>query len=325
MSLAERVRAGDIQAAARLITLLEDNAPEALTEIDALYLRTGKAYIIGITGAPGTGKSTLTDNLINHFREQDKSIGVVAIDPTSALTGGAILGDRIRMQRHGADDKVFIRSLATRGWSGGLARVVLGAVHVMDAMGKDIIIIETVGSGQVELDIFRAADTTLLVLNPGSGDDIQMMKAGILEVVDIFVVNKADKEGADLLKADIDSMLSMADNRPDNWLPPVVLTEAINDKGTGELAEAITGHQEHLVSSGGMENRRRERARLDILENLEGVFKDFVNEIQESELLSQQVDDLQQGKNVPRRAAEQLIWLLSKYIDRRESRNKNGL
>ena len=325
MSLAERVLDGDIQAAARLITLLEDKAPEALAEIDVLYPHTGKANIIGITGAPGTGKSTLTDNLIGYFRGQDKNIGVIAIDPTSALTGGAILGDRIRMQRHSADDKVFIRSLATRGWSGGLARVVLGAVHVMDAMGKDIIIIETVGSGQVELDIFRAADTTLVVLTPGGGDDIQMMKAGILEVVDIFVVNKADKDGVDLLKADIDSMLSLPNNRRDDWHPPVVLTEAINDKGTDELAEAIHSHYDYLNSGKGLEDRRRERARLDIMENLEGFFKDFVNSIQGSELLGRQVDDLLHGRSAPRHAAEQLAGLLSEYIRKQESETKDGL
>ncbi len=325
MSLAEKVLAGDVQAAARLITLLEDNAPEADDEIDSLYPHTGKAYLIGVTGAPGTGKSTLTDNLLGYFRGQGKNIGVVAIDPTSALTGGAILGDRIRMQRHGADNKVFIRSLATRGWSGGLARVVLGAVHVMDAMGKDIIIIETVGSGQVELDIFRAADTTLVVLTPGSGDDIQMMKAGILEVVDIFVVNKADKEGAGLLQADIESMLSMAGNRSDAWQPPVVLTEAINDKGTGELAGAISEHHDYLTSGNGIEAKRRVRIRLDILENLEGVFKDFICSIQDSELLRKQVDDLLRGKSVPRRAAGKMAGLLSDYIKKRESGNKNGL
>jgi LAO/AO transport system kinase len=314
MSLAEKVLDGDVTAAARLITLLENNELEVLAEIDTLYARTGQAYIIGITGAPGTGKSTLTDNLIDHFRSRGRNIGVVAVDPTSALTGGAILGDRVRMQRHGTDDKVFIRSLASRGWSGGLARVVLGAVHVMDALGKEIILIETVGSGQIEMDIFRAADTTLVVLNPGSGDDIQMMKAGILEVVDIFVVNKADREGTDLLKASIESMLSLSAGRGNRWQPPVVLTEAINDQGTAELAEAINKHRDYLTDDSGLQERRRERARLDILENLEGVFRDFISSASGSELLSKSVDDLLQGKAVPRLAAAKLAGLFNDFI-----------
>jgi len=310
MTLAEKIISGDIQAAARLITLLEDGSPEALTEIDALYSHTGKAGIVGITGAPGTGKSTLTDNLVSSFRVHEKSVGVVAIDPTSALTGGALLGDRIRMQRHSADSQVFIRSLATRGWSGGLARATLGAVRVMDAMGKDIILVETVGSGQVELDIFRAADTTLVVLTPGSGDDIQIMKAGILEVVNIFVVNKSDKEGADHLKSDIEAMLSVANRSNEEWEPPIVLTEAIHDKGTAELTEVILKHRDYLLSGGGMEQRRRERVKLELLENVEGFIKDHLSTIKMSAEFEKMVDDLLKGGTVPRRAAEELIDLL---------------
>ena len=311
MSLAERVIAGDVRAAARLITLLEDGSPEALAEIDKLYPRTGKAYIIGVTGAPGTGKSTLTDNLVSGFRHQDKSVGVVAIDPTSALTGGALLGDRIRMQRHSADSQVFIRSLATRGWVGGLARAALGTVRVMDAMGKDIIMIETVGSGQVELDIFRAADTTLAVLTPGSGDDIQMMKAGILEVVDIFVLNKSDREGADYLKSDLEAMLAAAKRTGEKWVPPVVMTEAINDKGTAELTDVILKHREYLLSGRGMEKRRRERVRLELLENIEGFVRDFTNIIKTTADFEIRVDDILKGRTVPRKAAEELINLLA--------------
>lgn len=311
MSLAERVISGDAQAAARLITLLEDGSSEALAEIDGLYPHTGKADIIGITGAPGTGKSTLTDNLVSGFRDQGKSVGVVAIDPTSALTGGALLGDRIRMQRHSADSQVFIRSLATRGWAGGLARAALGTVRVMDAMGKDIIMIETVGSGQVELDIFRATDTTLVVLTPDSGDDIQMMKAGILEVVDIFVVNKSDKEGAEYLKSDLEGMLAMAKPHGDKWVPPVVLTEATSNKGTPELIDAILRHREYLLSGRGMEKRRRERVRLELLESIEGYVQDFVNIIKTAADFEIKVDDILKGRAVPRQAAEELINLLA--------------
>jgi len=311
MSLAERVISGDVRAAARLITLLEDGSPEALEEIDKLYPNTGRAYIIGVTGAPGTGKSTLTDNLVSGFRHQGKGVGVVAIDPTSALTSGALLGDRIRMQRHSTDDQVFIRSLATRGWAGGLARATLGTVRVMDALGKDIIMIETVGSGQVELDIFRAADTTLAVLTPGSGDDIQMMKAGILEVVDIIVVNKADKEGADYLKSDLETMLAAAKRSGDKWVPPVVLTEATSNKGTEELNDVIFKHREYLFSGRGMEKHRRERVRLELLENIEGFVKDFTNIIKTTADFEIRVDDILKGRAVPRQAAEELINLLA--------------
>ncbi len=311
MSLAEKVLSGDIQAAARLITMLEDGSPEALAEIDELYSHTGKAYIIGITGAPGTGKSTLTDNLVSSFRAQGKSVGVVAIDPTSALTGGALLGDRVRMQRHSADSQVFIRSLATRGWAGGLARAALGAVWVMDALGKDIILIETVGSGQVELDIFRAADTTLAVLTPGSGDDIQIMKAGILEVVDIFVVNKSDKEGAEGMKVGLEAMLAAAERSGNEWTPQIVLTEAINDIGTAELTEAILKHREYLSGVGGMEKRRRERVRLELLENVEGFVKDFIGNIKTSAEFERRIDEILNGGAVPRQAAEEIIDMLA--------------
>ena len=170
MGLATKVLAGDVQAAARLISQIEDEAPDALEEMNSIYPHTGKAYIVGVTGSPGAGKSTLTDNLISFFRKKNMSVGVIAIDPTSALTGGAILGDRVRMQRHSTDREVFIRSLATRGWVGGLAKATIGTIHVMDAMGKDVILVETVGSGQIEIDIVKAADTTLVVLTPGAGD-----------------------------------------------------------------------------------------------------------------------------------------------------------
>ncbi len=191
-SLAEKVLKGDIQAAARLISLIEEGSPKTYDELNKLYPHSGKAYVVGFTGAPGVGKSTLIDALITHFRSQNKTIGVIAVDPTSARTGGALLGDRVRMQRHGADPHIFIRSLATRGWEGGLARAAIGTVRVMDALGRDIILVETVGSGQVDVDIVRAADTTVLVMAPGAGDEIQAMKAGILEAADIIVVNKAD-------------------------------------------------------------------------------------------------------------------------------------
>jgi len=311
-SLSAKVLKGDVQAAARLISLIEDESPEALAEMESLYPRTGKAYIVGVTGAPGVGKSTLLDNLIGYFRQQNKTIGVIAIDPTSALTGGALLGDRVRMQRHSADPSVFIRSLATRGWMGGLAKAAIGVIHVMDAMGKYIILLETVGSGQIEIDIVKAADTTLLILAPGSGDEIQTMKAGILEVVDIIAINKADKEGADRLKADLDLMLKMKSGQSGEWQTPIVLTEAINNKGTDELAEAILRHREFLLTGGGMPGRRRERVKLELLETIEGYIKDLVHNLDGGDYLEKLVDDLQKGKTNPQSAAHELIKRLIK-------------
>jgi LAO/AO transport system kinase len=307
MSLTEKVLKGDVQAAARLITLIEDESTEALAEMESLYLHTGRAFIVGVTGAPGVGKSTLLDNLIGFFRQQNKTLGVIAIDPTSALTGGALLGDRVRMQRHSADPAVFIRSLATRGWAGGLAKAAIGVIHVMDAMGKDIIFLETVGSGQIELDIVKAADTTLVVLAPGSGDEIQTMKAGILEVVDIIAINKADKEGADRLKADLDSMLEMKTRNTGDWLPPIVLTEAVNEKGITELAEALLKHQQYLNTSGGLPVRRRERAKLELLETIEGDIKEMVHGLDGGQFLEKLVDDLQKGKTNPQSAAREIM------------------
>jgi LAO/AO transport system kinase len=305
--LAAAVLKGDVRAAARLITLIEDESPDALAALESLYPHTGKAYIVGVTGAPGVGKSTLTDCLIDVLRRQGKTIGVIAIDPTSALTGGALLGDRIRMQRHAADPAVFIRSLATRGWAGGLAKAALGAVHVLDAMGKDIILVETVGSGQVELDIVKAADTTLLVLAPGAGDEIQTMKAGILESADVIAINKADFEGADRLKADLEAMLAMKKRDSQDWLPPLVLTEGITGKGADELARALGKHRDYLISTETLARRRRERVRLELLEIIEGYLKDLVHKLDGSDLLEKLVADMEKGKTNPRRAAREIL------------------
>ena len=324
MGLATKVLAGDVQAAARLISQIEDETPDALEEMNSIYPHTGRAYIVGITGSPGTGKSTLTDNLISLFRKKNMSVGVIAIDPTSALTGGAILGDRVRMQRHSTDSEVFIRSLATRGWVGGLAKATIGAIHVMDAMGKDIILVETVGSGQIEIDIVKAADTTLVVLTPGAGDEIQMMKAGILEAVDIFVVNKADKEGTDNLKMDLGVMLMMKTRRPDEWQPGIILTEAIHDKGTEELAEEIFRHQEFLVASGELQKRQRGRAKLELMETVEGYIKDIIHQIDEGDYLEKLVDDLLKGKTNPHRATLEITSRLANDLRRLQGGDKSG-
>jgi len=314
MGLAGKILEGDIVAAAKLISGIEDEALNALEEMSNLYPYTGKAYIIGVTGSPGAGKSTLVDNLISLFRKRKKTVGVIATDPTSAFTGGAILGDRVRMQKHSADKDVFIRSLATRGWAGGLAKATISAIHVMDAMGKDIILVETVGSGQIEIDITRAADTTLLVLTPSAGDEIQMMKAGILEAADIFVINKADKEGADFLKTGLEVMLAMKTHSPNEWQPGIVLTEAIHGKGIEELVEEILRHREFLISSGELEKRQKERVKLELMDTLESFLRNFIHGIDKGNYLEKLVDNLLQGKTNPHSATLEITNRLAKDL-----------
>jgi LAO/AO transport system kinase len=259
MPLAEMVLNGDIRAAARLMRDIDDNRPQALDELKQLYPRTGNAYIIGITGPPGAGKSTLVDQLTAAFRIRGKKVGVVAIDPTSPFTGGAILGDRIRMNRHATDEGVFIRSLATRGALGGLSRSTADVALVMDALGMDIVIIETVGVGQDEVDIVKAAHTTCVVMVPGMGDDIQAIKAGILEIGDIFVVNKADRDGADRTARELATMLEFRSAPEGGWNPQVLKTEAQRGTGIEELVEEILLHRDHLMSSGTIDDFLRER------------------------------------------------------------------
>ena len=324
MELASKVLAGDTIAAAKLISGIEDEVPSALEEMSHIYPYTGKAYVIGVTGSPGAGKSTLTNNLIDLLRRKNMTVGVIAMDPTSAFTGGAILGDRVRMQKHSADKEVFIRSLATRGWVGGLAKATIGAIHVMDAMGKDIILVETVGSGQIEIDITKAADTTLVVLTPVAGDAIQMMKAGILEAADIFAINKADKGGADIVRADLEAMLAMKAQLPNDWQPSVVLTEAIYGKGTEELVEEILRHKEFLTTSGDLEKRQKERVKLELMETIESFLKDFIHEIDKGDYLAKFIDDLTQGKTNPYAATLEITNRLVKDLSQLQSGNKVG-
>jgi LAO/AO transport system kinase len=277
---AEKVLQGDVRASSRLMRLIDDADPAATALLRELFPRTGRARIIGITGSPGAGKSTLTDRLIGAWRAKGKSVGVVAVDPTSPFTGGAILGDRIRMQAHATDPGVFIRSLATRGSLGGLSRATSDVVRVMDAMGKDVILVETVGVGQDELDIAQLAHTTIVVLVPGMGDDIQAIKAGILEVADVFAVNKADRTVRELR-----GMLDLRGAEPRGpgafhsiasgtaaraaeqrgWSPPIVKTVALRDEGTAELVEAVERHQGWLENSGALPARERSRARAEFL------------------------------------------------------------
>jgi len=324
MRLASKILEGDVSAAAKLISGIENNTPEALEEMNDIYAYTGKAYIIGVTGSPGAGKSTLVDNLISYFRSKHIKVGVVAVDPTSAFTGGALLGDRVRMQKHSTDRYVFIRSMATRGWIGGLAKATIGAIHVMDAMGKGVILVETVGSGQIEIDITKAADTTLIVLTPSTGDEIQMMKAGILEAADIFVINKADKEGADILKMNLETMLGMKTHLPNEWQPGIILTEAIHGKGAKELAEEIFRHKEFLASNGELEKRQKERTKLELMETIESFLKDCIHEIDKGDYLEKLVDDLSQGKTNPYAATLEITNRLAKDLGQLRNNNRTG-
>jgi LAO/AO transport system kinase len=287
--LHDGVRAGDARAIARAISLIEDEAPEAAALIGRIYQQTGRAYLVGITGAPGTGKSTLVDALTAEIRRSGQTVGIIAVDPTSPFTGGAILGDRVRMTGHAADAGVYIRSMATRGHLGGLSRTTGDVALVLDAAGKDIVIIETVGVGQDEVDIVRMADISIVVVAPGAGDDVQAIKAGIMEIGDIFVVNKADREGADRAaqaiaanlsigadvasasrrkpQADDDVASAFRRKEPgDDWKPPIVKTEATRAIGIDELWRQIGRYREH--SAADLATRRRERQRVRLRELL---------------------------------------------------------
>ena len=259
-TLADRVLAGDRRAIARAITVLESDGPQAGELLRRLHPKTGRAHVIGVTGSPGTGKSTLTDKLIEHYRREGRSVGVIAVDPSSPFSGGAILGDRIRMQGRSTDPQVFIRSMGTRGALGGLSTHTADAVRVMDAAGKDVILVETVGVGQAEVDVVRLADTVLVVLVPNLGDDVQAVKAGIMEIADLFVVNKSDLTGADKVAAEVEGNLSLAHGRTE-WVPPILRTVAERGEGTAQVAEAIAKHAQWAQASGHWAKRRAERLR----------------------------------------------------------------
>jgi LAO/AO transport system kinase len=273
--LAERILARDPRAIARAISLIEDEAPGAAELVGRLFAKTGRAYLIGITGPPGAGKSTLVDRLTAEIRKSNRTVGVVAVDPTSPYSGGAILGDRVRMQAHAEDPGVFIRSMATRGNLGGLARTTAEAAIVLDAAGYDIVIIETVGVGQDEVDIVRTADVSVVTLVPGAGDEVQALKAGIMEIADIFVVNKADREGADRTAASIETMLSLEHWPEEAWKPPVVRTVATTGAGLPELVQTIEAFRARTSEAQGA--RRRARAEWRLRELLSRRFMQHVD------------------------------------------------
>jgi LAO/AO transport system kinase len=265
---AAKIRRGDVRSVSRAISAIENHSPESEELLKQLFPHTGQAYLTGVTGAPGTGKSTLVDRLAAYHRKQDERVGVIAVDPTSPYSGGAILGDRIRMQGHASDAGMFIRSMATRGFLGGLSRTTAEVALLLDAAGKRQILIETVGVGQDEIDIVRLADCVLVVMVPGLGDDIQNMKAGLMEIADIFVLNKADREGAERLEEQLHAMLSLVMPR-DGWHPPVIRSVATENRGIEELAATIAKFRQHFESSREREKKHLEHWKNRLVEMIE--------------------------------------------------------
>jgi LAO/AO transport system kinase len=305
--LVERLLAGEAIALARAISWIEDEDERGFEVLDAVYPKVGDAYRIGISGPPGAGKSTLVDGLTEHYLDSGKTVGIIAVDPTSPFTGGALLGDRIRMQRLGTRQGVFIRSMATRGGLGGLSRFVPSVTAAMDAFGMDYVVLETVGVGQSELDIAEAADTTVIVLVPESGDSIQAMKAGLMEIGDVFVINKADREGAEMTVEEVKSMLGLKGDS-DGWAPPVVLTTATTGEGIPELAEAIESHRRHLESRGSFEERRRahfvSQVRAIVVDALE---REVLVKLGGETTLNALVGDVTKGLRSPHRIAKEVL------------------
>ena len=309
---AEKVLSGDVRTVARLIRDIDDGVPEVRETLKALYPHTGRAFIIGITGAPGVGKSTLVDQMVNHLRKKNKTVGVLAVDPTSPFSGGAILGDRIRMQRHSMDEEVFIRSMATRGHFGGLTQSTRSAIDVLDAMGKDYILVETVGVGQDEVDVMKRAHTTVIVVIPGMGDEIQAIKAGIFEIGDIFLINKADRDGADKTLNDLRMMLDMDQEKfsEGRWKPPILKAEALIDKGTIELLDEIENHRKYLNERAETAklSRRKDKIRVDLADMLKSRLLEIIfSRLTESGEFEKAVEAILKGDEDPYTACDKLL------------------
>jgi len=303
----EQVRVGDVRAISRAITAIENGDPRAEQLLRQLFPSTGNAYLVGVTGAPGTGKSTLVDRLAAHYRAQHQTVGIIAVDPTSAFTGGAILGDRIRMQGHATDAGIYIRSMATRGSVGGLARATGDVALLLDAAGKQIVMIETVGVGQDEIEIARLADCTLVALVPGLGDDVQNMKAGLMEIGDVFVLNKCDREGADRLEQQLHAMLQLVPLR-DGWRPAVVRTVATENKGIDALAAAITEFRKQFGATREQRAKKTEHWKQRLVELLEArLLERILGDARGERALDELAAEVAERKRDPYTAVSELL------------------
>jgi len=301
------VRSGDVRALARAITAIENDSAQASQLMKALFQYSGNATVIGLTGSPGSGKSTLVDQLAREYRKQEKTIGIIAVDPTSPYTGGAILGDRIRMQAHHADNAIYIRSMATRGFLGGLAPATADVATLLDAAGKEIVFIETVGVGQDEIDIVRLADVTVVILVPGMGDDVQTIKAGIMEIADIFVINKSDREGAERVEREIRAMQTL-DIRHDDWTPPIVKTVASDGNGVPDLVKAIASYRQYLKRKDLMLRKKVSNWRERLVEMLRKALLDrMIREQLDPEHLNQYAREIAEHKRDPYSLVEELV------------------
>ncbi|MDW7729123.1 MAG: methylmalonyl Co-A mutase-associated GTPase MeaB [Bacillota bacterium] len=310
--LVKDLLAGNRRAAARLITLIENDDEKKRSLLKEIYPHTGKAFIIGITGAPGAGKSSLVDRLLQQIRAEGLTAGIIAVDPTSPFSGGAILGDRIRMQDHALDAGVFIRSMGTRGSLGGLSRSTREAIQVLDAFGKDIVIVETVGVGQSEVDIVKTADSTVVILTPAGGDSVQTIKAGIMEIADVFVINKADLPGAERTATEINMMLDMNGEKP--WRPPVLPTVSIKGDGVDKLWEALQEHRTFLEDSGKLLDVRRQRVRRELTEQVEYLVKTRIwDEVRDTIELDSLVEKISKRQQDPYSAAGELLAKINFY------------
>ena len=310
-SLIDQLRAGDARALARAISTVENRATGWSELLKALFPHSGKARILGLTGPPGAGKSTLVDQLARHYRKQNHTVGIIAVDPTSPYTGGAILGDRIRMQEHFSDPGIYIRSMATRGSLGGLARTTVDVATVLDAAGRDLIMIETVGVGQDEVDIVRLADITVVILVPGMGDDVQSIKAGIMEIADIFVINKSDREGAERVEREIRALQSLA-VRSDNWTPPIVKTVASEGAGIADLAAAIRDYEAYLEKENLISQKKVQNWQDRLIEMLRGALLEKAREQLGNGAVADYAAEVAEHRRDPYELVEEIVGKLGK-------------